>query len=598
MPAIAAAFFFLSFSSWTPPALAVQSFHGQKSPHADGGGWRKVELWKERLVHADSVRRLDLVLANRAAVQGGGPRLDELRREILAATQGAPMSHGVLESEYVQLTLGYFDLSYPIWFLQDQGYVKELQRLALALLDLQREFLEWTGLAAAARASERVSEPPVCTLLAELRALYEDWKPKFLAASSLDLAEERFEAFNAVPQASSFAEYMRRQVWMDEVKRAEALEPGEGDVPSGLDVVMAADWQNFLALACGLAVLDEVEAVKDDGRRLADYVWFDSLPSWTYFYWSEGEGPLATHYQVMGSEYASTDDVRAWELETPGVKMDSVTQKKTGLEQHLVQHIGERFLHMNFGERAHLAVQNGFATDLVFEVYDENKEKSSGSGVSNQTQAREVFIPGAPSAGGFLPPISAENRVRREWKAKPGEGGDRFAYFLSHELGPGLKVAKKQLGKEVDDHPYYFPIFPSDANLDKRVIYPPLFATPEVTLPEFFKGAPFEEYAADHRSVFRAYKVYFAWWMRTHAAAEASDNARVTSAKSSEAFARFLRLAARKAKEAGPLYVGDTIGIAPFLAAVEEVYGIPLTAADFRDHEHPGLEARCMSTLE
>lgn len=301
----------------------------------------------------------------------------------------------------------------------------------------------------------------------------------------------------------------------------------------------------------------------------------------------------------MASEYATTDVGDVWALETPGSKMDEVTDKKSGLEQHLVQHIGERFLQLNFNSRLHLAVQNGMATDLVFEIYDENREKSSGSGVANQTQAYSVFIPGAPSQGGFLPIISAENRVRRGWKPKKGEGGDRYGYFLSHQLGPGKRVAKKQLGKDrVKDNPYFFPIFPEDNNLEKRVLYPPLFSIPGVKVHEFFRGVKYSEYAPDHRAVFRAYKVYFAAWLRTRAGAGPKVKPKDARAVSETAFARLLLTTARKAKGIGLAYAGDTMGSAPFLETIEEVYGMPLTSNDLTDPEHPSLEGRCLATLK
>ncbi|MEE8466857.1 MAG: hypothetical protein V3T22_00280, partial [Planctomycetota bacterium] len=244
-------------------------------------------------------------------------------------------------------------------------------------------------------------------------------------------------------------------------------------------------------------------------------------------------------------------------------------------------------------------VQNGLATDLVFEIYDENREKSSGSGVSNQTQAYSVFIPGGASSGGILPAISAENRVRRAWKPKKGEGGDRFGYFLGHQLGPGEKVAKRQLGnRRVKDNPYYFPIFPEDDNLEKRVLYPPLFTIPEVETREFFREVKYSEYAPDHRAFFRAYKVYFAAWLRTRAGAGPKVKPRNARAPSEAAFAQLLLTTARKAKELGHPYDGDTIGCTPFLETLQEIYGMPLTGGDLIDEEQPNLEGRCLETLK
>lgn len=581
----------------TAPVAA--QFHGQDSPDADNHAWRKVELWKEHLVDDGNRTRVELLLENKAKIQSRRSQaLSEIREEIIAATGKLDMVEHVFRTEYVELRLGYFDLHYPIWYLQDKAKLKELGRLAIALLDLQGKFLEWVGLAPAARASQKDSEPPVQTTLIELREMYADWKPRRLTPTTLDEARSRFEGLNETAQAQVFASYMRQQLWMDEEKRLQPLTAGENPL-QGLHVFMAADWQNYLGVACGFSLMDEVEEVKEDGQRLADFVWYDDLPTWTYFYWWEKWGEETLQIQVMASEYATTDEGKVWALDTPGSKMDAVTVNKTGLEQHLVQHISERFFQMNFNARLHLAVQNGFATELVFELYDENNEKSSGSGVANRTEAYEVFIPGAPSAGGILPAISAENRVRRGWKAKKGQGGDRFAYFLGHQLKPGLKIAKKRFGKKrLKDYPYYFPIFPTDDNLDKRVVYPPLFSLPEMPLPEFFRGVEYSQYAPDHRAFFRAYKVYFACWLRTQAIVPDRGGAKEAVARSEAAFSQLLLLAARKAKKAGPVYQGDTIGCAPFLEAISEVYGMPLTSADLTDPAHPSLEALCLLTLD
>jgi len=566
------------------PLAGAQSFHATASSKADTGAWRKLELWKDQLIHEANQDQVQVIMDHEVKIRSGSSAaLAEIRNLVAGEDGEMEMVTRIMDSEYVALELGYFDLYYPIWFLQKKSKVKELQRCTVALLDLQGKFLDWVGLAEAARASEVSEQPAVRTMLSELRDVYGSWKPRALARSALDEAHGRYEKFNALPESRAFADYMRQQLWMEPATSRKAPPVPEQVARPGLHVIMAGDWQNFTAMACGFALMDEIEEVKEDGQRIADFVWFDKLPVWTYFYWYQYHEVKMEHYQVMGSEYATTDVGDVWGLETPGAKMDEVTDKKSGLEQHLVQHISERFMQANFNSRMHLAIQNGMATDLVFEIYDENREKSSGSGVANQTQAYSVFIPGGASQGGTLPAISAENRVRRGWKPKKGEGGDRYGYFLSHQLGPGEKVAKKQLGKKrVKDNPYYFAIEPEDKNLDKRVLYPPLFATSEMETDEFF----------------RAYKVYFAAWLRTQAGAGPGVKAKDARGPSEAAFARLLLTTARKAKEIGPSFDGDTVGSAPFMEALVEIYGMPLTGDDLIDSEHPNLEGRCLETLK
>jgi hypothetical protein len=117
-------------------------------------------------------------------------------------------------------------------------------------------------------------------------------------------------------------------------------------------------------------------------------------------------------------------------------------------------------------------------------------------------------------------------------------------------------------------------------------------------IPEFFIGATYGHYAPDHRSCFRAYKVYFAWWLRTRAGAEDSKKAKAALPEAEAAFERLLVLSARKAREAGPTFAGDAIGDTPFLETLTEVYGMPLTGLSLLDPEQPNLEARCLRSLD
>ena len=279
---------------------SAQSFHASSSSKADSGAWRKLELWKEHLIDEANRTRVQLILDNQVQIRSGrSAALAETRNQISAVTGELGMMWKVLDSEYVVLELGYFDLYYPIWYLQKKAKVKELQRVSLGLLDLQGKFLDWVGLPEAARASEVESQPPVRTVLTELRAMYETWKPRALAPSRLDEAQERFEELNATDQSHAFADYMLRQWWMDEATSREATPTPEGVAPPGLHVLMAPDWQNFVGVACAFALMDEVEEVKEDGQRIADFVWFDNLPLWTYFYWYEYLDEKIGDFQIM-----------------------------------------------------------------------------------------------------------------------------------------------------------------------------------------------------------------------------------------------------------------------------------------------------------
>ena len=586
--------FALAIASLAQP----QSFNEKSTPAADEGAWGKLELWKEHLLDEGNREVVQQIIDQRESIRSA-TETEALRQMLSAVAEGESTMRRILDSEYILLELGYFDLHYPLAFLRKKNYVKELQRICVGLLDLQGKFLDWLGLPAAARGSELDSQAPVRAALSELRKTFGRWSPRTYSAGSVADARERFAEPCESESSRNFADYMRRRLWIDEDTRKMELSAPEQVPMTGLNVIMAPDWQNFLGVACGFSLFDELEEFKVDGQRIADFVWYDNLPTWTYFYWYETVRGTPEHYQVVGSEYATTDVGDVWALETPGAKMDVVSDRKTGLEQHLVQHTAERFLHLNFNSSLHLAVQNGMATDMVFELYDENKERSSGSGVANRTMAFSVFIPGAPSGGGVLPAISAENRVRRAWKAKKGEGGDRFEYFLRHQLDPGRAVAKEQLGKNASKaNPYYFPIFPRDDNLEKRVLYPPLFTTPKTEVRKFFGDVDYDQYAPDHRAFFRAYKVHFAAWLRTRAGASPKAKGKTARAESESAFARLLLTTARKAKEGKPTHTTSHASAAPFLESVQEIYGIPLTGEELTDPQRPNLEARCLETLQ
>ena len=97
----------------------------------------RLDRIQDNLIHEKNQDQIQVLLDHKVEIRSGrSAALAEIRNLIAGDDGELEMVDRLLDSEYVALELGYFDLYYPIWFLQKKTKVKELQRSAVALLDL------------------------------------------------------------------------------------------------------------------------------------------------------------------------------------------------------------------------------------------------------------------------------------------------------------------------------------------------------------------------------------------------------------------------------------------------------------------------------
>ncbi|HVS09791.1 MAG TPA: hypothetical protein VMS76_07940 [Planctomycetota bacterium] len=447
-----------------------------------------------------------LLLATVIAPQGD--RLDhaDLARAFVAAHGLAEVPESelelepVLERDYVATTLGAVEILYPRLFLGERERVGELRQVAMAVCDLESKWIEWTH-AGGEGARAALAD------LAELRKALKSAKAGPIGASAprellaaLGMKEAQLATSRRLAQAALSGE-------------AFGLRPRFGRAAR---IVLAPTRRDFLQLAAFAGLADPPQRAS---------FWHPGIASWTELWWGD--------LQVVCLEYPPA---RAGADPLLGLAMDE--REPTGLLQHVVQRAAISLSWTCFGAMVDPAFELGMADELVIEVYGENNVRSGGSGKSSATSAYSVFIPGGASAGGVLPPISADSRWRE------GAGKDHFQKVLRDSL----KAARGPRGEK----PGAFQLATADGRkkADGRA---PFFGRHVQG-----KTLPPPEMLSDYMEFFRAYRTCFVWWLREEA----------FGAESGERFAKlFQRMA-------------DSGLSDEFEAVVAEVYALPLSGPD------------------
>jgi hypothetical protein len=214
------------------------------------------------------------------------------------------------------------------------------------------------------------------------------------------------------------------------------------------------------------------------------------------------------------------------------------------MQQQVVQLATNGLFLDHYGERVPGAFVGGLSMNLVVDAYGQVNTRVDGDTRSKQTSARDIFIPGAPSEGGFLAKNSAETRWREN------HGSDHFLPMLQSAQEEGGSEARNEKNK-----PACFSIR-DDAGGGKHVVKAPFLGGSAVAV-----ALPPESFRADYYEFLRAYKSGFIHWLQT--AAVGPEKA------SRERFAQLLRKLADPNLSAG------------FEAVFQEVYeGLPLSNAD------------------
>ena len=288
--------------------------------------------------------------------------------------------------------------------------------------------------------------------------------------------------------------------------------------PRPAALVLAPRRADFLELAAYAGARAE---------SLREVFWQPVVADWTEFWIDD--------VQVVALEYAA-ERRKPEDLER-GEPMDR--REKTGLEQHLAQRTAISLAWQAFDRGFDPALELGVAQELVIALYGENNTRSGGSGRGNETVAYEMFVPGGLSQGGILPAMSADSR----WRSTLGK--DHFLKPLRDAHRAGMKDGGR--GRERG----WFQLATPGGGEKHNVRAPFLGAAARG------REQPPAAFMSDYLEFFRAYKSAFVHWLRSAAAGDEEESA-----------AAFRELAQRVAAGKG------------FEAALEEVYGAPLSAPD------------------
>ena len=415
--------------------------------------------------------------------------------------------------------LGVFEVRLPFDGLAEKDDFADVQALSVALLEAQRRWL-------AIDHPERRSWPESVESLDEALEEAADW-----------VAGWRYSQVTAEVGGG---------------RRLRALSEPNGKEAEALDRLEAG------RLAGELGPVGPVELVLIPDR--ARFVQFIATvgylePDWRGAFWLEGMVDWANTWvgdaRVVPLEYADpgVDDY------AKGLPLDYRNPK--ALFEQVVQIAHRAYLDARFGEALDGGLSSALANVLVIDQYGEVDTRTDGDLGSRRTSARSVFIPGAPSNGGTLPPAPADSM----WRA--GQGADRFVTALQESQSGGAKsVRDKDLKHRL------FRLANDEIGVDQVVSAPILGAdAARIELEQGLEGE-WQEFT-------RAYRTCFLYWLRDHFESKES--------RSRARFAEFLGAV-------GDLTEGRTV-----LDALRDTYGLPLSDAEC---SKDALEGRFLRWLE
>lgn len=287
-------------------------------------------------------------------------------------------------------------------------------------------------------------------------------------------------------------------------------------------IVLSPTRDDFLQLAGFIGLVDESNR---------ETYWQDGVATWTEFWWFD--------VQVVAMQYPPSRP----DPQSPGEGVSMDAREKTGLRQHVVQRAALGLFDVYLEDGLDPAVELGLAQALVVDLYGENNVRSGGANGGRSRDGMQGFVPGGNSSGGALPPANADS----PWR------GDRGSDWFVKVLRSGQKNGAKGAEEGRREKTAWFRVMGSD-DVARGYVRAPFLGSAAAGAP-----LPDEAFLPDYLEFFRAYKTGFAHWLRTEAGGKK---------RSAELFSALLsRLA-------------DPEGPAGFEAAVLEVYGVPLSAAD------------------
>ncbi len=279
------------------------------------------------------------------------------------------------------------------------------------------------------------------------------------------------------------------------------------------------------------------------------------------------EPHLKSAFWVDGVDQWSTawiNGVRliALELDDPdrdeperGLRLDRNNARAT--EQQVLHLALRTMCDTLYGDRLDGALASALGNLMVIEQFGEVDTRTDGDLGARRSDARSVFIPGAPSQGGFLPPARADSPWREE------QGADWFVKPLQQSLEAGSGMVRERSLRHRT-----FRLALDALGLEQPVSGP--FLGPNGLEPRLVPGLE-----GDWQEFTRSYRTCFVHWLRT----EAGGRGKQSSAR----FAAFLAA------------LGDPAQDESALGLVESVYGAPLSDAECSDGS---LEGRFLVWLD
>ena len=385
--------------------------------------------------------------------------------------------------------------------------------------------------------------------LCEVQVRWADWRAGGEAAdpAARDLAElgealrklkpSKLRRVKAVPGSDLLAALPLDEELLAAVAVRSAAAPRTDGGPAGSAGEPVADDElarrpvRLVVLHERGAFLDYVAAVALAHPFLRDVFWVSDVEQW-----------LAIHHDRTRAIALSFYD--AGNVRGPGIPMDERNPK--ALDEHVAQVAARGLIEESLGAGVEAMLAGGLATELVIDVFGEADTYTDGDTGARATRARSVFIPGGNPNGGILPPVPADSR----WRAERGR--DHFVGALRRAQKDGAKEAGRKAGKL----PNF--LLQSRSGRQEYLVRAPFLG------PGGSESEPPGAFREDHLGFLRGYRAAFLHWLRTEAGGRRH---------SPERFRELLSALADPALE------DDTQTL------LEQVYGLPLSAADLEDED-------------
>jgi hypothetical protein len=435
---------------------------------------------------------------------------------------------GLLESEhFAHVDLGSFQLYIPTAQLQQIEQAELFQEYASIALELQGTWHSW-------RSTNIDREDPAADWLA-LQKWVDSWKPKHLIK-----LQGGAQAINS--QIKGFDDLAEMQAVLAD--NTQTNPPMEEYLGTSNRIVLAPSRRDFIELLAVAGLLEEAqqEYAWDEANLTRTAAWVD---------WVE----------VLCLEEAGYP----FDLANPFASQDMNRDEPNARTQFVADRIVLQLMRKEFYPNGTHFFELSLGTNLVISALGHNNSKPGDWNVSyktagGKTAAYERFVPGGNAAGGQLPPRKAFGGAKTGSAAQVSRsratgGAKFFQASLLKSQKEATKLAKKDKQNPLAKNKLaHFILHSFENNTDTFISAPFLGPLAEK------KTLPADEYIDDYEDFFRAYRSGFFNWL--------ISNTDKDTEKSQASFAQLIRNQSERELDVS------------FLAIIEEVYGMPISAVD------------------